>query len=128
MLDDHDRHQPADQPRAPRADGRLRLVPEPGLLAKITSKFDVVSGGRLDWGIGAGWYQHEYQAYGYHFPPARDRIALLRETVEIVQSLWSEPDTTFEGRLLHGQGRPVRPEAAAAARTRRSWSGAAASS
>ena len=37
----------------------------PGLLAKITSSIDVISGGRLDWGIGAGWYEHEYQAYGY---------------------------------------------------------------
>ena len=41
----------------------------PALLAKMTSTFDVISGGRLDWGIGAGWYQNEYQGYGYEFPP-----------------------------------------------------------
>jgi F420-dependent oxidoreductase-like protein len=70
----------------------------PALLAKVAATFDVVSGGRLDWGIGAGWYQQEYEAYGYPFPPARDRIAMLRETVEIVRSLWTQPDTTFEGR------------------------------
>lgn len=70
----------------------------PGLLAKITSNLDVMSGGRLDWGIGAGWYEHEYRAYGYDFPPARDRIRMLRETVEIVKLMWSEPDAHYEGR------------------------------
>lgn len=70
----------------------------PALLAKITSTLDVISGGRLDWGIGAGWYQREYQAYGYEFPAAKDRIRMLRETVEIVRSMWTEPETTYEGR------------------------------
>ena len=72
----------------------------PGLLAKITSNIDVMSGGRLDWGIGAGWYEHEFRAYGYDFPPAADRIRMLRETVEIVRSMWTEPDTTYEGRFF----------------------------
>jgi F420-dependent oxidoreductase-like protein len=70
----------------------------PGLLAKIAANIDVISGGRLDWGIGAGWYEHEYRAYGYDFPPAKDRIAVLRETVDIVRSLWTEPDTTYSGK------------------------------
>ena len=47
----------------------------PGLLAKITSNIDVMSGGRLDWGIGAGWYEHEFRGYGYDFLPPKDRIA-----------------------------------------------------
>src|SRR5262245_48916335 len=51
----------------------------PGLLAKITANIDVMSGGRLDWGIGAGWYQHEFDGYGYDFLAAKDRIAVLRE-------------------------------------------------
>src|SRR5262245_34633443 len=51
----------------------------PGLLAKITSTIDVMSGGRLDWGVGAGWYQHEFDGYGYDFLAAKDRIAVLRE-------------------------------------------------
>ena len=45
--------------------------PQPALLAKVAATVDVISGGRLDWGIGAGWYQQEYEAYGYPFPPAR---------------------------------------------------------
>jgi len=70
----------------------------PSVLAKITSTIDVISGGRLDWGIGAGWYQNEYQGYGFEFPEAKVRIAMLRESVEIVKSMWTEPETTYEGR------------------------------
>jgi F420-dependent oxidoreductase-like protein len=69
----------------------------PGLLAKITSNIDVMSGGRLIWGVGAGWYEHEYNAYGYGFPKAADRIRMLRETVEIVKAMWTEPDVTYHG-------------------------------
>jgi F420-dependent oxidoreductase-like protein len=70
----------------------------PGLLAKITSTVDVISGGRLDWGIGAGWYENEYRGYGYEFPAPKDRIGMLRETVEIVRSMWTEPETTYRGK------------------------------
>jgi F420-dependent oxidoreductase-like protein len=69
----------------------------PALLAKITSNVDVISGGRLDWGIGAGWYENEYRGYGYAFPAPKDRIGMLRETVEIVKSMWTEPETTYRG-------------------------------
>ena len=71
---------------------------QPSLLAKITSTIDVISGGRLDWGIGAGWYENEYRGYGYEFPAAKDRIGMLRETVEIVRSMWTEPETNYDGR------------------------------
>ncbi len=69
----------------------------PALLAKITSNIDVISSGRLDWGIGAGWYENEYRGYGYEFPTPRDRIGMLRETVEIVKSMWTQPETTYRG-------------------------------
>jgi F420-dependent oxidoreductase-like protein len=70
----------------------------PGLLAKVTSTVDVISGGRLEWGVGAGWYENEYRAYGYPFPKPKDRIGMLRETVEIVKSMWSTPETTYRGK------------------------------
>jgi F420-dependent oxidoreductase-like protein len=70
----------------------------PGLLAKITATVDVISGGRLDWGIGAGWYENEYRAYGYDFPKPKDRIGMLRESVEIVKSMWTEAETTYKGK------------------------------
>lgn len=69
----------------------------PALLAKITSTVDVISGGRLDWGIGAGWYENEYRSYGYAFPKPAQRIKMLEETVEIVTRMWTEPSATFKG-------------------------------
>jgi F420-dependent oxidoreductase-like protein len=82
----------------------------PGLLAKITSSVDVMSAGRLDWGIGAGWYDQEYKAYGYDYPSNADRIRMLRETVEIVKSMWSEPETTYEGRHYQLAGAQCDPK------------------
>ena len=82
----------------------------PGLLAKITSTVDVISGGRLDWGIGAGWYENEYTAYGYEFPEPKVRIGMLRETVEIVRSMWTEPDTTYDGRYFQLRGAQCDPK------------------
>jgi len=69
----------------------------PGLLAKITSTIDVMSGGRLDWGVGAGWYDHEFRGYGYEFHKPSVRIKVLEETVEIVKAMWSEPDVSYQG-------------------------------
>ena len=69
----------------------------PALLAKITSTVDVISGGRLDWGIGAGWYENEFRGYGFEFPSPKDRIGMLRETVEIVKSMWTQPETNYRG-------------------------------
>jgi len=70
---------------------------EPSVLAKITSTVDVISGGRLDWGIGAGWYENEYKGYGFQFPPPKVRIGMLGETVQIVKSMWTEAETSFRG-------------------------------
>ena len=70
------------------------LYRNPGLLAKITSNIDVISGGRLDWGIGAGWYEHEYKAYGYgdEFWTGRDDD-------------WQSQDVDPEGRLPSARDR-----------------------
>jgi F420-dependent oxidoreductase-like protein len=71
---------------------------QPSVLAKMTSTIDVMSGGRLDWGIGAGWYENEYKGYGFEFPAPKVRIGMLRESVEIVRSMWTQPETTYDGR------------------------------
>ena len=82
----------------------------PGLLAKITSNIDVISGGRLIWGVGAGWYQHEFTGYGYDFLSAADRIRVMRETVEIVTAMWSQPDVSYEGRFFTLDGAQCDPK------------------
>ena len=70
----------------------------PALLANIAATLDVISGGRLEMGIGAGWWEMEYKAYGYDFPPVADRIRALGESVQIMKALWSEPRTSFAGK------------------------------
>jgi F420-dependent oxidoreductase-like protein len=82
----------------------------PGLLAKITSTIDVISGGRLDWGIGAGWYEHEFRGYGYPFEKPSVRIGVLEETVEIVKAMWSEQDVSYEGRHFTLDGAQCDPK------------------
>jgi F420-dependent oxidoreductase-like protein len=82
----------------------------PALTAKVTSSIDVISGGRLEWGVGAGWYQHEYNAYGYEFPEAKVRIGMLREAVEVVKAMWSEPDAKYEGRYYKIDGAQCDPK------------------
>jgi F420-dependent oxidoreductase-like protein len=73
------------------------LYRPPTLLAKITSTLDVISGGRLEWGIGAGWYENESRGYGYEMPAPRVRIGMLRESVEIVRSMWTQSETSYSG-------------------------------
>jgi F420-dependent oxidoreductase-like protein len=86
------------------------LYREPALVAKITSNLDVMSNGRLIWGIGAGWYENEFTGYGYPFPRAADRIRMLRETVEIVTAMWSRPDVDYDGRHYQLKGAQCDPK------------------
>ena len=76
----------------------------PALLAKEASTVDVMSNGRLDFGIGAGWYEHEYLAYGYEFPPIGDRLRMLGEALQIVTAMWTEPYASFEGQFYKVAG------------------------
>jgi F420-dependent oxidoreductase-like protein len=75
-----------------------------GLLAKEAAGIDVMSGGRLILGLGAGWYQREYEAYGWRFPPPRERLETLEETLAVVRRLWTEDAVSFAGRHLHLDG------------------------
>jgi F420-dependent oxidoreductase-like protein len=70
----------------------------PALLAKMAATLDVISGGRLILGLGAGWYEPEYTQYGYPFPPVATRLAQLGETLEILRALWTQERTTFAGK------------------------------
>lgn len=69
----------------------------PALLAKMASTVDVLSHGRLYCGLGAGWYEQEWRAYGYGFPETRARMRMFREACEIVMKMWTEDEPTFQG-------------------------------
>jgi F420-dependent oxidoreductase-like protein len=70
----------------------------PGLLAKIVTTLDVLSGGRAMLGIGAAWYDREHAALGVPFPPVAERFERLEETIEIVQQMWGDDEGAYEGR------------------------------
>jgi F420-dependent oxidoreductase-like protein len=70
----------------------------PALFAKIASTVDVASAGRLYAGFGAGWYEHEWRAYGYGFPETKERMAAFKEGVQIIHKMWTEDYPTFEGK------------------------------
>ncbi|HYF44795.1 MAG TPA: TIGR03560 family F420-dependent LLM class oxidoreductase [Acidimicrobiales bacterium] len=69
----------------------------PALLAKMAATVDVLSGGRLIFGIGAGWFDEEYRSHGYEYPSDRERLELLEETILVAKALWTEPEARFEG-------------------------------
>ena len=73
------------------------LYRPPSLLAKLASNIDVISGGRLDVGIGAGWSKGEFRAYGYPFPSAGQRLAQLDEAVQVLLAMWSQDEAGFSG-------------------------------
>ncbi len=82
----------------------------PALLAKMASTVDVLSHGRLNFGIGAGWYEHEYRAYGYAYPDGPQRLRQLRETLQILLALWQEEEAHFEGAVYQVRGAINQPK------------------
>ncbi len=81
----------------------------PAYLAKVAATIDIVSGGRLEMGIGAGWYEHEWRAYGYGFPSAGERIAMLDEGVDIMRQLWQTGVARLQGKHYQVDGAICRP-------------------
>jgi F420-dependent oxidoreductase-like protein len=71
---------------------------QPSLYAKIASTVDVASHGRLYAGLGAGWYEHEWKAYGYEWTEVPERMAAFREAVEIVHRMWTEDRPVVNGK------------------------------
>ena len=82
----------------------------PALLAKMASTVDVLSHGRLYFGIGAGWYEHEYRAYGYPFPDGPERLRSLRDALQIIRAMWTQEEAVFEGKYHQVQGAINQPK------------------
>jgi F420-dependent oxidoreductase-like protein len=70
----------------------------PVYLAKVAATTDVISGGRVQMGIGGGWYEHEWRAYGYGFPSAGVRLARLDEGVRIMRDAWRDGRVSLDGK------------------------------
>jgi probable F420-dependent oxidoreductase len=87
---------------------RIRLAPmvtavtfrNPALLAKMVSTIDHISGGRFIAGLGSGWMQREFEAYGYPFPGADERLAQLAEAIQVLKAMWTEEEPVFAGRYF----------------------------
>jgi F420-dependent oxidoreductase-like protein len=97
--------------------GRVRLgqmcscmsYRDPAYLAKVAATVDIVSEGRLEMGIGAGWYEAEWRAYGYGFPSAGERLGRLREGVEIFRQAWMTGSATLDGEYYQVKDAQVWP-------------------
>jgi F420-dependent oxidoreductase-like protein len=81
----------------------------PAYLAKVAATVDIISGGRTEMGIGGGWYEHEWRAYGYGFPSAGERLGRLREGVDIMKQAWTTGTATLDGAHYQVDGAIVRP-------------------
>lgn len=81
----------------------------PAYLAKVAATVDIISGGRTQMGIGGGWYEHEWRAYGYGFPSAGERLGRLDEGVQIMRDAWRDGRVTFDGKYYQVDDAIVAP-------------------
>jgi len=84
----------------------------PAYLAKVAATVDIISEGRLEMGIGAGWYEHEWRAYGFRggdFPSAGDRLGMLEEGVQIFRDMWTKGSATLDGKHYQVDGATCSP-------------------
>jgi F420-dependent oxidoreductase-like protein len=87
----------------------------PALLAKIVTTLDVISGGRAIYGIGAAWNESEHVAFGYQFPAVKERMDRLEEALAIARSMFTERQSSFDGRYsrvenVYNVPRPIQPK------------------
>lgn len=82
----------------------------PVYLAKVAATADIISGGRIQMGIGGGWYEHEWRAYGYGFPSAGVRLGRLDEGVQIMRDAWRDGKVSFDGKHYQVDGAIVSPK------------------
>ena len=76
----------------------------PSVLAKMAATLDVISEGRLDLGLGAGWFQREFDAYGIPFAPVGDRVSALGEALQVIKAIWTQPNPVYSGRFYSLDG------------------------
>ena len=81
----------------------------PALLAKMAATVQALTGGRLILGLGAGWHEAEYRAYGFEYPSPAVRIAQLREAVQVIRAMWTESPASFEGKHYRIEGAYCEP-------------------
>lgn len=97
---------------------RIRLGPlvsgnlfrHPGVLAKMAVTVDHISNGRLEFGIGAGWFAFEHQALGLPFPPPGERLRRMEEAIQVVKALWTQDDAEFQGKYYTLTKAPAMPK------------------
>jgi F420-dependent oxidoreductase-like protein len=82
----------------------------PVYLAKVAATADIISGGRIQMGIGGGWYENEWRAYGYGFPSAGVRLQRLDEGVQIMRDAWRDGKVSLDGRHYQVDGAIVQPK------------------
>ncbi len=82
----------------------------PVYLAKVAATADIISGGRVQMGIGGGWYEHEWKAYGYGFPSAGVRLGMLDEGVQIMRAAWRDGRVSLDGKHYQVNGAIVAPK------------------
>jgi alkanesulfonate monooxygenase SsuD/methylene tetrahydromethanopterin reductase-like flavin-dependent oxidoreductase (luciferase family) len=85
----------------------------PALHAKITTTIDIISGGRAIHSLGAGWFEDEHRAYGYDFPPLKERFERLEDALNISRAMFTQEEPSYEGRHFRVEGvlnnpRPLR--------------------
>src|SRR6266702_3654867 len=82
----------------------------PAVVAKMAAQVDIISGGRLLLGLGAGWQQNEHEAYGIPFHTLRERLERLDEACEVIRSLWTQRRSDFKGRYYQLSDAPLEPK------------------
>ncbi len=100
------------------ATSRIRLGPlvtgnlfrHPAVLAKMGATLDHISGGRLEFGIGAGWFEFEHTALGLPFPRPGERLRRLEEAIQVVKALWTQDEATFQGEFYTLNAAPAMPK------------------
>lgn len=82
----------------------------PALTAKMAANLQFMTGGRYIMGIGAGWKEDEYRAFGYPYPPAGERIDQLEEAVQIIRAMWTESPANFKGQYYSIENAECQPQ------------------